>query len=242
VKSQGELLAYQAINQAATADARIKAADDFLASYADSELKPFVLLFITDLYRQKNDFPDLVIYGKRAIAADPHNFVVRVWLANAFAANTREFDLDKDQKLQQAEDYAHQAIEVIKTAPKLSPKLTDAQWDQMKADFNAQAHDAFALAAKVRKNYDAAIAEFQTAASISPAPDPVRGIQMAEVYRLAGKPDRALAEIDKALASPGLDPALKQAAENERAHALAAKPKPAAPTAAPAPAAVPPAK
>lgn len=244
VKSKAEADAYQAMMQATTADARIKAGDDFLNTYADSELKPFALLVMTDTFRQKNDFADEMVYGQRAIEADSHNFMVPVWLATGVAENTHEFDLDKEKKLKQAEDYAHQALDVMKTAPKMSPNLTDAQWNGMKADFAAQAHDALALVAMLRKNYPAAIGEFQTAVSLSPAPDAARGIHLAEAYRMAGKPDQALAQIDKVLAIPGLSPAAKQAAEKERARDTAAQPKPAAApeSASPVPATAPMAK
>ncbi len=225
VKSQSEAKALQAMLQLPDPDARIKAADEFLTKYADSEFKGFVLTLATQAYQQKGDFTDMVIYGERALEADPKNYMVRVWLANGIAQRTREFDLDKDEKLRKVEKYAHEAIDILKTAPKPRPDLPDAQWNQIKADFTAEAHDALALVAMVRKNYDGAISEFKTAVSLSPSPDPARDIRLAEAYTLTGKPDEAIALLDKLMATPDLDPSVKQAAQAERVRAIQVKQK-----------------
>jgi len=45
--------------------------------------------------------------------------------------------------------------------------MTDTQWEQAKAAFNSQAHEALAMAAAARKNYDVAFTEFKTAIALS---------------------------------------------------------------------------
>jgi hypothetical protein len=68
-----EVEALQAMFNAADPDARIKASEDLLTKFADTEFKPYALLFIADSYRQKNDFEKMVVYAERTVEADPKN-------------------------------------------------------------------------------------------------------------------------------------------------------------------------
>ena len=55
-KSKGEGEAYNAIVAATDPDSRIKAAEAFLAKYADTELKSTALFIEAVSYQQKNDY------------------------------------------------------------------------------------------------------------------------------------------------------------------------------------------
>ncbi len=240
VKSQAEGQALQAVFQAPDPDARIKAAEEFLAKYADSEFKALALMVEADTYRQKNDYEHTVIYAERTLEADPQNYMAMLMLASSIAQRTREFDLDREEKLGRAEKYAKSAIEIVKTAPKPRPDVTDEQWTAAKADFTAQAHEALALAAMARKNYPVAIAEFKTALQAGSAPDPATQVRLGAVYNMAGQYDDAIATLTKVMELPDVHPQIKQVAQAERARAMQAKggaAKPAAPAPAAAPAA-----
>jgi len=63
--------------------------------------------------------------------------------------------------------------------------------------------------------------------------DPVIEVRLAQVYNMAGKPDDAIALLDKMTARPDLPVQLKQYAQAERVRAVQSKAKPAAPAAAP---------
>ena len=82
-------------------------------------------------------------------------------ISTALAQKTREFDLDKEEKLTRAEKLAKQAMDVIPTAPKPRPDIPDAQWDGAKKDAMSEAHQALAMSAVARKKYDVAIAEYK---------------------------------------------------------------------------------
>ena len=79
-KSQKEIDAIMAIQNAQDPDARIKAAEDLITKFADTEFREFALQMETLAYQQKNDYDNMLIYGERTLEANPSN-VVRVSLA-----------------------------------------------------------------------------------------------------------------------------------------------------------------
>ncbi len=220
-KSKGEMEALQALFGATDPDARIKAADNLITKYADTDFKALALYFEAVSYQQKNDFEKMVVYGEQAIQADPKQYAALLMLAKGIAQKTREFDLDKDEKLTKAEKYAKDGMAVLKDAPKPNAQVTDEQWAQAKKEYMAQGHEALGFAASVRKNYDAAIPELKEA--IEEFPDPVTMVRLAAVYDQSKKPDEALPILEKVMATPDLHPSIRQFAQAERVRALQLK-------------------
>lgn len=248
-KSQKEGEAIMAIFNAQDPDARIAAAEKLLTDFADTEFKAIALQVAAASAQQKNDFEKMVIYAERTLEADPKNYAAMLMLANGIAQRTREFDLDKEEKLGKSEKYAKSAIDLVKVAPKPRPDLPDAEWDSAKQSYIAQAYESLGLAAMVRKKYPEAAAQFQTALTASP--EPATMVRLAAAYNLSNKPDEAIATLDKLNATPDLHPAIKNAAAQERNNAVKLKggaakpdtpPAPGATTPAPEAPAVPPAK
>lgn len=223
VKSQKEGEAVMAIFNAADPDARIAAVEALLTKYADTEFKAIALQVAAASAQQKNDFEKMVIYAERTLEADPKNYSAMLMLASGIAQRTREFDLDREEKLGRSEKYAKSAQEALKTAAKPRPDLPDDQWEGAKKDYEAQAHEALGLIAMVRKKYDVAITEFKAAVEVTPQPDPATMVRLGSVYNLTGKPDDAIAILDKALAMPEIHPQVKQFAQAEKNRAVQAK-------------------
>ncbi len=223
VKSQKEAEAVMAIFQAPDADSRIKAAQDLLIKFADTEFKSIAMQMIAASYQQKNDFENMVIWAERTLEADPQSYHAMLMLASGIAQRTREFDLDREEKLVRAEKYARQAMEILKTLPKPRPDVPDDQWEAAKKDFTAQAHEALGLAALARKKYDVAIAEFKLAIEGAANPDPATMVRLGAVYNMSGKHDEAIAVLDKVMNDPEVHPTIKQFAQAERARAYQMK-------------------
>lgn len=241
-KSQKELEAVQAVFGAQDPDARIKAGQELLTKFADTEFKAIAMYLIAVSYEQKNDYTNTVIWGERTIEIDPKNFPTLLMLAGQIVKNSQEHDLDLEEKLARAEKYAKSALEILATAEKPNPQLADDQWAAAKKDLVAQAHEIFGVSAMLRKKYDVSITEFKQAVDNAASPDPTTTIRLARAYNMAGKPDDAIAVLDKVMASPEVPAQIKQFAQAERVRAVQSKggaPKPpaAAPAATPAPAA-----
>ena len=224
-KSQKEVDAYNAVIQAQTPDARIAAADKFVTSFADSELKSMVLTIAAQSAQQKNDYAKAITYAETALETDPKSYQAMLIVSGEIAKNTHENDLDKEEKLGKAEKMAHDAITAIDGAVKPNPQITDEQWAGYKKDMKSQAHENLGLAAMARKKYDVAIAEFKVSVDDAATPDPATMVRLAAAYDQSGKPDDGIAVLNKVLAMPQLNPVVKQYATQEKARAEQAKNK-----------------
>jgi tetratricopeptide (TPR) repeat protein len=188
------------------------------------------------------------VYAERALDADPDDSTkvqTMLMLATGIAQHTREFDLDREEKLGRAEKYANGALDMLKTLPKPNPSLSDEQWNGYKAQMVSDAHEALGMGALVRKSFDQAIKEFKSAVDAEKEPDVKTEVMLAAAYNKAGKYDDALALCDAILKTPNLHPQIQRVAQSERSAAMQGKSGgqkaaagAAAPSAAPAPTSV----
>lgn len=223
VKSQAEA---EAVNnmikaQAAGPDAVIKAADDLLTKFADTEFKEAALTFEANAYQQKGDYIKAEVVDEDILKANPKNITAEVQLGELTANHTGENDLDKEEKLNKAEKLLGQATDNLKTAPKPNAQVTDAQWEGYKKQETAQVQSDLGRVNMLRKKYDDAIAQYKAANDTDP--QPAYQAYLAMAYQKAGKNDEALAVCDKLLSDPQLNPAIKQYAQNVQKAATAAK-------------------
>lgn len=228
-KSQKELEALKAWQAATDPDARIKAIENVLTNFADTEFKIFLLQDALQLEQRKGDFAQVVFYGERLLEADPKNAFALVTLAGETTRHTREFDLDKEEKLAKADKYAKAALEAAKDMAKPRADITDAQWEGAKKDLQAQAYEALGQSATLRKKYDEAIADFKQALAVQSTVDPATWVRLGQAYEDAGKYDEATETLDKAINMPDVNPRVKavaQAKKDEVAKKKAAGSKP----------------
>jgi len=218
-KSQKELDALKLMFSAQDPDSRIKAAKDVITNFADTDFKELCFQFIAASYQQKNDSENTIVWAQKVLEVNPKAYQAMLMISSSIVQRTREFDLDKEEKLGRAEKMAKQALEVIPSAPKPQPNITDAQWDGAKKDAMSEAHQALGMAAGVRKNYEAAIAEYKISVEGAATPDAATMVRLGSTYNLAGKPSDAIAILDKVIAMQGVHPQIKAAAEGEKKNA-----------------------
>ena len=215
-KSQKELEALRAVQSAKTPDEQLKAIENVLENFADTQYKVILLQSAVQIEQQKGDFAQVVFYCQRLIEADPKNAFGLVTLAAETARHTREFDLDKEEKLAGVDKYAKAAIEAAKQMPKPRPDITDEQWEGARKDMESQAYEAEGMAAALRKKYDEAIADYKQALTVAATKDPATMVRMGQVYIDAGKLDDAAAAFDNALSSPVASPQVKTVAQAKK--------------------------
>jgi tetratricopeptide (TPR) repeat protein len=218
-KSQKEVEALMAIQNAQDPDQRIAAVEKLLTDFADTEFKGFALMIAAASAQQKNDYEKMVVYAERTLEADPKNYQAMLMLANGLSTRTREHDLDREEKLGRAEKYAKDALDILKTAQKPNDQITDEQWEGAKKDLQAQAYEAIAQAAFVRKKYDVAAQNWKTAVDTAATPDPAAMVRLANTYNLMNKPDEAIAVLDKLNTATDVHPQIKAAADQTRQQA-----------------------
>jgi tetratricopeptide (TPR) repeat protein len=238
-KSQPELEALQTMFGAQTADARIAAAENVLTKFPNTEFKAVAFYFEAISYDQKHDYEHTIVFGERTLEADPKYYQAMLLLAEVIAQHTKEFDLDREDKLAQVQKYAQNALDLLKDAPKPNSSITDDQWTAAKKDFASQAHTALGMGALARKKYDVAESEFKLAIDTADKPDPATMVRLGKAYAEDGKYDEAIAQFDKVMAIPDVNVTVRQVAQAERVRTFQKKnpPKPgdAAPPANPTP-------
>lgn len=216
-KSQKEVEALQAIQTAKTPDAQVQAIENVLTKFADTEYKNLLLQMAMQIESQKGDYAQTLFYAERLLEADPKNAFAMVTISGETARHTREFDLDKEEKLAKVEKYAKEAIEASKTMPKTRADLTDEQWDGVRKDLQSQAYEALGMAAMVRKKVDDAISAYKQAIATAASQDPATLVRLGQAYMDAGKFDEANDVFDKAIATPNVNPTVKAVAEEKKA-------------------------
>ena len=214
-----ELKALQEIVNATTVDARVAAADNFVKGFPKSEYRSFALTMAAEAYEMSGNVTKAIIYYQQVLEASPKDYNAMLMLAAETARTTREFDLDKEEKLAKAEKFAKDGMALVPAATKPNPQITDAQWEDLKKDDLARGHEALGMIALARKKYDVAAGEFKTATETASQPQPSTFIRLAGSYTDAGKPDQAIAALDKVLAMPNLPDQIKQVAQSEKARA-----------------------
>jgi tetratricopeptide (TPR) repeat protein len=215
-KTPKEVAAIQAVQAAKTPDEQINAIENVLTNFADTEYKNVLLQMATQIEEQKGDFAQTVFYAERLLDSDPKNIFALATLATETARHTREFDLDKEEKLTKADKWAKAAIDAAPTAPKPNASMTDAQWDAVKKDMQAQAYEGMGMAASLRKKYDDSIANYKQAIAVGATPDPATWLRLGQAYLDANKLDDAGDAFDKALTASNASPQIKSIAQAKK--------------------------
>jgi len=214
-----EAEAFNAILKAQTPDEKMKAADEFVVKFADSQYKGIALYDAAEAADQKGDFQKAIIYGDESLQADPTNFDAKLLVAGEIAQHTRENDLDKDEKLAKAEKYTKEALDAIPAAAKPQPQIKDDQWEGYKKYATARAHVDLGLIAMAQKKTAVEAQEFKTAVDMMSPPDQVAMARLGNAYNELTQYDDALAVLNKLLAMSDLNPAVRNFAQNEKTRA-----------------------
>jgi lipopolysaccharide biosynthesis regulator YciM len=222
--SPGEQQALMALIQAqGKPDETIVAAENLLTKYADTTYKDTALFMEAIAYQQKGDKDKTQVFAERTLAANPKNFQASLMLADLTVQQTREHDLDRDEKLAKADKYANDAIATVTAAAKPNPQLSDQQWEDAKKDLIAQAHDALGMSALQKKNYDLAITEFKASVEGAAHSEPAFQVRLASAYQQAGKNDEAITLAEKVMNDAQVPQQIKSVAQAIRAAAVVAK-------------------
>ena len=215
-KERDALIKVQTDVQQNNVPQELKDIDYVLETFADTQFKIQLLNMATDAANREGDYVQTVIWGDRTLAADPNNIPVRVTLAQAVVAHTRENDLDKDKSLKKVTDYANKALELCKAATTAPPGIPADQWPDFKKDFMAESHAALAQAAELNKNYPEAIEDYKTAIGEASKPDPVTYARLSKAYVENKQYDDAIATADKVMAMTDATAPVKQFAQAQK--------------------------
>jgi tetratricopeptide (TPR) repeat protein len=222
-KSAAETKAVQAITGAASdPDATIKACEELLTKYSDSDFKEFALTMEARAYQQKRDDVNAQIFGERVLQINPKSYMMELLVGEVIAPGIKDHDLDRAEKLAKCDKLFNDAIENVKAAPKPNPQVSDADWANAQKFTAGEAHNGLGMLALIQKKYDDAIKEFQAALDNDPDQD-AYATRLASAYLSAGKYPECIALCDKLLAKPNLHPQIKQVVTNIKTAAASKK-------------------
>ena len=205
-KSGKELEALRAVQDARTPDQQLQAIENVLTNFADTEFKVMLLETAMQIEQRKDDFAQVLFYGERLLSADPKGAFALVTMASETARHTRQFDLDKEQKLAKVDQLAKAGLDAAKVM----------QSDGAKRDFESQAYEAMGQAAVLRQKYDEAIADYKQSISVAATPNAVLWTRLGQAYEDSGKLDDASDAFDKAVATPNISPQVKSVAQAKK--------------------------
>jgi tetratricopeptide (TPR) repeat protein len=115
-KTQPEFDAYQAgIANMKDPAAMEKAADDFAAKFPSSDLRVLLYRAAMNSYQNANNGDKMMEMGRKILALDPNDPEAALGVAQVLAERTRDTDLDKDQRFDEATKMAQHALETVDT-------------------------------------------------------------------------------------------------------------------------------
>jgi len=217
-KSKGEQQALQALGAAQQKNDPneiIKAAEDLITKFADTEFKEIALSMEARAYQMKGDSIKAQIYAEQVLQANPNSLDALMLLGQLIAQSVGEHDLDREEKLAKAEKCLKQAGDQLGPAPK--PPLNEQQWKYSVADV----HSGLGMVAEARKNFDVAATEYKTASETVPE-DKTFVARYAHALQSGGKNDEAVAACDKILEDKDVNPQIRNYVQNVRATAIKA--------------------
>ena len=148
--------------------------------------------------------PNARIAAAQTLAINPSNVGVLLELAYAIPSRTREFDLDKAEKLSKAEGYATKALALVPNLTKLDPNMPDDQWLNIKKDYMSRGNEALGVIESKRENYDAAVSLLQKAIDVAPQGMAMTYYHLADAQLGAGKKAEAIAAINQSITLGGV--------------------------------------
>jgi tetratricopeptide (TPR) repeat protein len=200
-KTQPEFDAYNAAvaNQKDPA-AMEKAADDFAAKFPDSELRVLLYKQAVRSYQNANNGDKMSEEAQKLLKLDPDDPEALIAVSEVIAERTRDTDLDKDQRYEQARKYAQHALETIDTDVPIPANTPQAQIDAYKGLLRSSAYSVLGTIEYGKEKYADAEAFFRKSIDAYPSqPDPVVVLRLALALDKQARYGDALKEADRAV-------------------------------------------
>jgi tetratricopeptide (TPR) repeat protein len=215
-KSQEEFQAYQEAMSKTGPAALEAAADAFAAKYPESELRMLLYRKAMYDYQNSNNADKTLAMARKLIALDPNNPEALVTFATITAQSTRETDLDRDERLNEATKNAGKALETIDTDLLIPATAPPERVEAYKNSMRAMAYDALGTVAMVKKDYPTAETNLRKSAELNSQPDPVTYLRLSVALDQQKKYAQALEAANKAVQYSADAPQANNLAKQER--------------------------
>jgi len=157
-----------------------KAADDFATKFPDSEVR--ILLYKTAMrnYQGSNNAEKTEAMGRKVLSLDADDPESLVTVAEVIAERTRDSDLDRDQRYDDAMKMATRSLTTADTDISVPAGTPQDRVDAYKAGLRSQAYSIMGAIEYNKNNFPAAQEQLQKSIDAFPSmPDPVVVLRLA---------------------------------------------------------------
>lgn len=166
---------------AATVAARAeKAADDFATKFPDSEVKILLYKAAMRNYQNANNAEKTEAMGRKVLSLDGDDPESLVTVAEVIAERTRESDLDRDQRYDEAKKMAQKALGTVDTDILVPAGTPQERVDAYKSGLRSQAYSIMGAIEYNKNNFAGAQTNLEKSIDAYPAqPDAVVVLRLA---------------------------------------------------------------
>jgi tetratricopeptide (TPR) repeat protein len=180
LKTKPEQDAYNSAAAIADAAALEKAADDFAAKFPDSEVRILLYRNAMRMYQNANNTEKTEAMGRKVLALDGDDPEALVTVSEVIAERTRDSDLDKDQRYDEAIKMAQKATQTVDTDISVPAGTPQEKVDAYKAGLRSQAFSTIGTIDFKKESYAAAEDILQKSIDAYPQdPDPIVVLRLA---------------------------------------------------------------
>jgi len=200
-KTQPEFDAYKAAVSSTNDPAAMeKAADDFAAKFPDSELRALLYRSAMHSYQSANNADKMLDMGRKVLKIDADEPEALIGVAEVLAERTRDTDLDKDQRLDEAMKLTQHAVETVDTDIAVPADTPREKIDAYKGFLRSSAYSIMGTLQFNKEKYVDAENNFRKSIDAFPSqPDPVVVLRLALSLDKQGKYPEALKEANHAV-------------------------------------------
>jgi tetratricopeptide (TPR) repeat protein len=157
-----------------------KAADDFATKFPDSEVRVLLYKGAMRNYQAANNGEKAEAMGRKVLSFDGDDPEALVIVAEVIAERTRDTDLDKDQRYDEATKMAQKATATVDSDITVPPGTPQDKLDAYKSLLRSNAYSIVGTIAYKKENYPVAQENLQKSIDAFPSqPDPVVVLRLA---------------------------------------------------------------
>lgn len=179
-KTQPEFDAYKVAAANTDPVALEKATDDFAIKFPDSELRSLLYKAAMRTYQSANNGEKTEAMGRKVLALDGDDPETLVVVAEVISERTRDTDLDKEQRYDEAMKMAQKASQTVDTDTVFNPGTPQEKIDAYKSLLRSNAYSVMGTIDFKKDNFVSAQENLQKSIDAYPAqPDPVVVLRLA---------------------------------------------------------------
>jgi hypothetical protein len=177
---------YKKFHNADEPDKKIKLGKDFINRYPSNYRVDAVYEELAQTYYAKNDLANFYAISDEGMARFPNDPTLLSVTGATMARAYNHDDPDADKKLEKAENYEKDALELMKN-PDIPPNMSDKDFAAYKKQILGTAHSGLGLIYFRQAKFDDSVKELEEATQDASSPDPTDYLVLGGDYQNLNK-------------------------------------------------------